>query len=196
MQTNASPYGNEAGLIDKFIGTAYENVKAVAADIEKIKHVSDNMQAVYDFSGSMEVMEAFTDNPAFLQWLVDNEQNIEDLSGMLATLMADYAVLAGANFTGYTKLGELAPAVKTKLIQVTSPIIGMADGWAHGLRLAKIVGITSTVTSISGEMTPVPFVSGSMVKLWVDATHVRLSTNELGVDFANRPVNILLTYIE
>jgi hypothetical protein len=195
MKTIASPYGNEAELIDRFIGSAYDNVKLVAGNMDQIKHVSENMQGVFDFAASAEVMEAFTSNPAFLQWLIDNETNIENLSTLLASTVVDYAPLAGANFTGFVKLGEAAPAVKQKLITITSPIIGMADGWVHGLTQAKIVGISSTVTDVSGNMVPVPSVAGSLIRLWVDATHVRLETAGLGTAYANRPVNVLFTYI-
>ena len=195
MHTSMSPYGNEAGLIDTYIGTAYEHVKAVAAIVQQIKHVSENMQEVYDFAATKEVMEAFTANPTFLAWLIANETNIENLSTLLASTVVNYAPLAGADFTGFVKLGEQAPAVKTKLITVTSPIIGMADGWAHGLTLSKIVGITSTVTSLTGNMTSIPSIAGSLIRLWVDSTHVRLEVAALGTAFANRPVNVLLTYI-
>ena len=195
MHPTPNPYGNEAGLIDKFIGTAYEHVKAVAAELPKIKHISDNMQAVFDFAAALEVMEAFTENPDFLTWLQDNEQNLESLATDLSSLVQDYAPLAGASFTGFVKIGDRGVGIKHIYLSGSTPVIGAENVWPHLVDPSKIVGIQGTVTSLHGEIVALS-AEGTNVKVWADATYLRVSVGEEAVDYGNRPFNVILTIIE
>ena len=42
-----SPYGNPALLVDKMIGTAYDNVKLVADNLQLIDYISKNMELLH-----------------------------------------------------------------------------------------------------------------------------------------------------
>jgi len=106
------------------------------------------------------------------------------------------------NISGFTTLGEQAPAIKTKLITgTTSPIpLGFAD-IAHGLNRSKIVGISILVTTIDGvDVGPGYFVTtGLLYNFQINANSVRITNPLLPIDcglILFRPVRILITYQE
>lgn len=195
MQTGMSPYGNEAGLVDKFIGTAYEHVKIVANAIAKVQHVSENMEAVYNFAATQAAMEAFTENPDFLTWLEDNKDTLDDLSGLLASLVEDYAPLAGATFTGFVKFGANGVGIRHVYFSNVSPVIGSTNIWPHGVNPTKIVGISGTITDLNGNIQALTSESAN-VKIWCEALNLRMEVDAEAVDFGNRPFHVILTIIE
>jgi len=195
MRTGMNPYGNEAGLVDKFIGTAYEHVKTVADAIALVRHVSENMQAVHDFAATKEALEAFIENPDFLTWLEDNKDTLDDLSGLLASLVQDYAPLAGAEFTGFVKLGENGAAIKHVHLSGSSPVIGASNIWEHGVNPSKIIGISGSITLSNGRIQTLNSES-EMVQIWCDSQYLRMLVDEEAVAYGNRPFNVILTIIE
>ena len=194
MQTGMSPYGNEAGLVDKFIGTAYDHVKTVSEAISQVKHLSENMQSIYDFAATKEALEAFITNPNFLTWLQDNQDTLEDLSGLLASLVQDYAALAGANFTGFVRLGERGLATKQLYLNDNSPVIGASNIWEHELSMSKIVSISGTIITSDGKVEALT-ADGANVKIWCDAQYLRMSVDEEAMTYGNRPFHVIITYM-
>lgn len=195
MRSGMNPYNNEAGLIDKYIGTAYEHVKTVSEAIKLVQHVSENMQAIYDFAASKEAFDAFLENPDFLTWLEENKENMDDLSGLLASLVQDYAQLAGANFTGSVKLGSRGVAIQHVHLSGNTPVIGATNIWPHGVSISKIVGISGVVLGLHGE---IESFNGSTenVKIWCDDENLRIQVHPEATDYGNRPFNVILTIIE
>ena len=195
IRTGVNPYNNEAGLIDKYIGTAYEHVKTVSEAIALIRHLSENMQGIYDFAASKEAFEAFIENPDFLTWLEDNKETLDDLSGLLASLVQDYAPLAGAEFTGFVKLGENGMGIKHVHLSGSSPVIGASNIWEHGVNPSKIVSINGSITTSAGNIEALDAESDT-IRIWCDATHLRMSVAEDATAYGNRPFNVILTIIE
>lgn len=195
MRTAMNPYNNEAGLVDKFIGTAYDNVKIVADAIAQVKHLSENMQSVYDFAATKDALEAFIENPDFLTWLQDNQTTLEDLSALLASLVLDYAPLAGANFTGFTRLGERGIATKQLYLKDNSPVIGASNIWEHELSMSRIVSITGTIITSDGKVEALT-ADGVNAKIWCDATYLRMSIGEEATTYGNRPFHVIITYMQ
>lgn len=196
MQTSMNPYMNEAGLIEKYIGTAYDHVKNVSENIAKVQHVSDNMQALFDLASNADAMAAFVDNPDFLTWLQANQTNLSNLSGLLASLVHDYAPLAGSNFTGFVKLGEKALTKKEAHYSVTTPVIGFDNGFPHGLSLNKVIGIHALVDTSDDRVEIVGSDGSSGLKIWLDADMIRFSCAETALRYGNRPCTVILTYTE
>jgi hypothetical protein len=104
--------------------------------------------------------------------------------------------------SGFTRLGESAPAIKTKLITGTTSVLpaGFAD-IPHGLDKSKIIGISILVTTIDGvDVGPGYFpTTGLWYQFQLNATNVRIVNPILPIDCALillRPVRILLTYQE
>jgi len=195
MRTAMNPYNNEAGLVDKFIGTAYDNVKIVADAIDKVKHLSDNMQAVYNFSATKDALEAFIANPDFLTWLQDNQTTLGNLSGLLASLVVDYAALAGAEFTGFVKMGAAGVGIKQVYLSGNSPVIGATNIWLHNSNPSKIIGISGSIVTSAGNieaLTP----DGVDAKIWCDPTHLRMQIGEEATAYGNRPFHVILSIIE
>lgn len=195
MRSGANPYTNEAGLIDTYIGTAYENVKAVAGALLLIKHISENMESVYDFAASKDAFEAFIQNPDFLQWLIDNKETLDDLSGLLASLVQDYAPLAGASFTGFTQFGERGVALKHVYFTGNTPVIGSTNIWEHGINPSKVVGMQGVVYGLHGQIHTIDSQSEDVL-IYLDDTYMRVDVAAEAVDFGNRPFNVILTIIE
>ena len=195
MRNSSNPFMNESGLIQKYLGTAYDNVKAVAEKLKEIQHLSDNMESIYDFASAKEAFEAFLENPDFLQWLIDNKESLDDLSELLASLVQNYAPLAGASFTGFTQLGERGIATKQVHFSGSTPVIGATNIWPHGVSISKIVGISGVVLGLHGE---VESFSGETVKvrIWCDDENLRIAVDEEATDWGNRPFNVILTIIE
>lgn len=195
MRSGANPYTNEAGLIDKYIGTAYENVEAVAGALPLIKHISENMESVYNFAASKDTFEAFIQNPNFLQWLIDNKETLDDLSGLLASLVQDYAPLSGANFTGFTQLGERGVALKHVHFTGNTPVIGSTNIWEHEINPSKVVGMQGVVYGLHGQIHTIDS-QNEDVLIYLDDTYLRVAVAAEAVDFGNRPFNVILTIIE
>lgn len=195
MRSGANPYNNEAGLIDTYIGTAYENVKTVVGALPLIKHISENMEGVYDFTASKDAFEAFIQNPDFLQWLIDNKETLGDLSGLLASLVQDYAPLAGASFTGFTQLGERGVALKHVHFTGNTPVIGATNIWPHEINPSKVVGIQGVVYGLHGQILSIDTRSEDVL-IYLDDTYLRMDVDSMAVDFGNRPFNVILTIIE
>ena len=195
MRTGMNPFNSEAGLVDKFIGTAYDNVKIVADAIAKVQHVSENMEAVYNFAATQAAMEAFVENPDFLTWLEDNQTTLNDLSGLLADLVQDYAPLAGANFTGFVRLGANGVGIRHVYLSNFSPVIGSTNIWPHGVNPTKIVGISGTITDLNGNIHALTSESEN-VKIWCEAINIRMEVDLEALDYGNRPFHIILTVIE
>lgn len=196
MQPSANPYTNENGLIQKYIGTAYENVRTVAAAMEMIKFLSDNMQSIYDFAAAKEGFEAFNLNPDFLQWLIDNKDTLDALSLDLSSLVQDYAPLAGADFIGYTKLGLKAARTKEVHLSGNTPALGATMLWPHNENPAKIVGISGVVHKSDGIIEALGNVLGNSTYARCDADHFRLSTEENAIGCSRRPFFATLVVIE
>ena len=195
MRTAMNPFNNEGGLVDKYIGTAYDNVKIVADGIAQVKHLSENMQAVYDFAATKDAFASFLVNPDFLTWLEDNKETLDNLSGLLASLVEDYAPLAGAEFTGFVKLGANGIGIKQVFLTGSSPVIGATNIWEHGVNPSKIVGIAGSITTSAGNveaLTP----DSVNAKIWCDATHLRMTIGEEATAYGNRPFHVILTIIE
>jgi len=196
MRSGANPYNNEAGLIDKYIGTAYEHVKTVAGALTEIKHLSENMQTIYDFAATKDAFEAFTQNPDFLQWLIDNEENFEDLVELMTTALEGYASLSGSNFTGFVSLGENSTPIKQLYLTNTTPVIGSTEIWEHKLNPVKIIGIQGTVHKLNGEIEAIGSTTNDLIRLWCDAEYIRMFIGETATQYGNRPFHVILTYIE
>lgn len=192
MQTGMSPYGNEAGLVDKFIGTAYDHVKTVADAIAQVRHVSENMQSVYDFAAVKDALAAFIENPDFLPWLEANQENLGDLSALLASMLEEHAKLDGAEFTGFVKLGEDAPAIKQVIFSDATPVVGASNIWEHGVNPSQIIGISGSITTSTGRIETLNSES-EKVQVWCDSQYLRMLVAEDAVAYANRPFNIVLT---
>ena len=195
MRSGANPYNNEAGLIDTYIGTAYENVKAVAGALPLIKHISENMETVYDFAASKDAFEAFIENPDFLEWLDDNKETLDDLSGLLASLVQDYAPLAGASFTGFTQLGERGVALKHVHFTGNTPVVGSTNIWEHEVNPSKVVGMQGVVYGLHGQIHTIDS-QNEDVLIYLDDTYLRMVVSAEAADFGNRPFNVILTIIE
>lgn len=192
MQTGMSPYGNEAGLVDKFIGTAYEHVKTVADAIAQVRHVSENMQSVYDFAAVKDALQAFIDNPDFITWLEDNQENFGDLSALLNSMLLEHAKLTGANFTGFVKLGEAAPAIKQVIFSDVTPVVGASNIWEHSVNPSRIIGISGSITASNGRIETLNSES-EKVQIWCDSQYLRMLVAEDATAYANRPFNVVLT---
>lgn len=195
MRTAMNPYNNEAALVDKFIGTAYDHVKTVSDAIEQVKHLSENMQSVYDFATTKDALEAFLENPDFLPWLEANQETLEDLSALLASLVVDYAALAGAEFTGFVKMGEAGVGIKQVYLTGNSPVIGATNIWLHNSNPSKIIGISGSIVTSAGNieaLTP----DGVNAKIWCDPTHLRMQIGEEATAYGNRPFHVILSIIE
>ena len=195
MRTGMNPYNNEAALVDKFIGTAYDHVKTVSDAIAKVQHVSENMEAVYNFAGTQAAMEAFVQNPDFLTWLEDNKDTLDDLSALLASLVLEYARLDGTNFTGFVKFGANGVGIRHVYLSDMSPVIGATNIWPHGVNPTKIVGISGTITDLNGNIHALSSDSDN-VKIWCEALNLRMQVDVEALDFGNRPFNVILTVIE
>ena len=195
MRSGANPYTNEAGLIDTYIGTAYENVKAVSEKLPEITHLSENMQAIYDFAAAKDAFEAFIQNPDFLQWLIDNEDTLGDLSGLLASLVQNYAPLAGASFTGFTQLGERGVALKHVHFTGNTPVVGSTNILEHEVNPSKVVGMQGVVYGLNGQIHTIDS-RNEDVMIYLDNTYLRMAVSAESVNFGNRPFNVILTIIE
>jgi len=106
------------------------------------------------------------------------------------------------SISGFTTLGEQAPAIKTKLITGTTSSIplGFADV-PHGLNRSKILGISILVTTIDGvDVGPGYFVTtGLLYNYQINASNVRITNPLLPIDcglILLRPVRIFITYQE
>lgn len=196
MRSGMNPYNNEAGLVDKFIGTAYEHVKNVSESIPVVRHVSENMEAVHDFTSTKDVFEAFIENPDFLPWLQANEETLENLSSLLASLVQEYVRQDEGTFTGFVRLGEQGLARKEVSFSGSTPVIGDEAVWAHSLDPSKIVGIQGVVRLAGNVVETLGSLESSPVRVWCDGTYMRLSVAEEAVDYASRPFTVILSYME
>lgn len=52
-RSSHNPYGSNALLVDKLIGTAYDTVKYVAMHLRLIQYVSDNMDKIYEVGANL-----------------------------------------------------------------------------------------------------------------------------------------------
>lgn len=196
MRSGMNPYNNEAGLVDKFIGTAYEHVKNVSESIPVVRHVSENMEAVHDFTSTKDVFEAFIENPDFLTWLQANEETLENLSSLLASLVQEYVRQDEGTFTGFVRLGEQGLARKEVSFSGSTPVIADEAVWAHSLDPSKIVGIQGVVRLAGNVVEALGSLESSPVRVWCDGTYMRLSVAEEAVDYASRPFTVILSYME
>ena len=53
---------NESGLVDKYIGTAYETVACVAAHLPEIKQVSFYMEDLLKLANKLDALKVVTDS--------------------------------------------------------------------------------------------------------------------------------------
>lgn len=195
MRNSSNPYLNESGLIQKYIGTAYDHVKNVSESIALIRFISENMQSVYDFAATKDAFEAFLENPDFLPWLIANQDNLEELSTLLASLVQDYAPKVSPKFTGFSQMGTRAADTQDVLISGTTPAIGSTNIWPHTVDPSKIVGIRAVVHSLHGEVEAMTNL-GDKVRVWCDDENLRVQVNAEATDYGNRPFFVTLTIME
>lgn len=196
MLNSMNPYTNQAGLLEKHLGTGYQHVKAVSEALVDVRHLSNNMEQIHELYMAIPAMQAFVDNEDFLPWLQDNADNLEDLSQLLGDTLVTYAQLTElAEFSNFVRLGELAASKKEKYFNITNPIIGSSNAVVHELSADKIIGIHAVVHKLHGDIEVLGSVSGSVSRVWVDATHLRLEVHEDGSAYASRPVHVNLTYV-
>lgn len=195
MRTSANPYLNEAGLIQKYIGPAYEHVKAVSDSLALIRFISENMQSIYDFAATKDAFEAFTENPDFLPWLIANQDNLEELSTLLASLVQDYAPKVSPKFTGFSQMGVRAAHTQDVLISGTTPAVGSTNIWPHTVDPSKIIAINAVVHSLHGEVEALTGL-GDKVRVWCDDENLRVQVNPNEPDYGNRPFFVTLTIME
>ena len=86
MRTTLDVLHNEAGLVDKYIGTAYETVACVAAHLPEIKQVSFYMEDLLKLANKMEALKGVTDSLDGLQSL--NQTQIAALRETLINITA------------------------------------------------------------------------------------------------------------
>lgn len=196
MQTLASPYGNEAGLIARYIGTGYENVKVVADAIQEVIHLSDNMSVVFDFVASKEAFEAFILNPDFLQFLTDNTENFSDLAALISDMSVSYTTKNDPEFTGMVTLGSRAVKKEEIYFTGTTPVVGSTNLQTHTLDASKIISITGAIHKVDGTVEAISSISGSPLRVICDADYLRVTTHADSVGYASRPFDVTVTVKE
>ncbi len=100
--------------------------------------------------------------------------------------------------SGFTKLGDVAPAIKLKkLTGTTGATEGDTTTIVHGLTLAKIIGMNVLVTATNGNLIPPSFVRvfEFQYDVFIDPTVVRviLSIANSG-SILTSAITVLLTY--
>ena len=107
----------------------------------------------------------------------------------------------GANFriNGFTKLGNDAPAIKTKKLTLICASINNAAFVAHGLTQSKIIGYSCIVLDADGSFQL--NATGIDTEPWyyscyVTSTHVGIYTGSGATNIAGRTATILITYEE
>ncbi len=86
MRTTLDVLHNEAGLVDKYIGTAYETVACVAAHLPEIKQLSFYMEDLLALANKMNELKGITDSLDGLQSL--NQAEIALLREKLINITA------------------------------------------------------------------------------------------------------------
>jgi hypothetical protein len=196
MHNSMNPSTNQAGLLERYLGTGYQHVKTVSERIAEVRHLSENMESMHELYMAIPVMQAFVTNPEFLPWLEENKDALEDLSELLGTTLELHARLdEPAEFETYVRLGTNGIARQEAFWSLTSPIIGSSNGVEHNLSADKIIDISGVVHKLGGEIEKVGFLSGSPLRVWVDSTHIRMSVEDEATSYAARPVHVILSYI-
>ena len=120
----------------------------------------------------------------------------------MSTSSGDIEAAKNVTINGFTRLGELSPGIKTKIIVGTVPALGIAN-YHHGLsNSSKIVSIDAlaTVAGSSGKVKPGFWLgAGFTYQLLVTDTDVSVVAPPIPFDcafVAGQTVKIFITYIE
>jgi hypothetical protein len=97
----------------------------------------------------------------------------------------------------FTKIGELAPAIKTKkLTGTTNAAAGGVANAAHGLTLAKIIGLQALVGT-NPKLTHGSGTAANLYSVTADATNVIITNGAAsGANVNNQPFSVFVTYEE
>lgn len=87
MRTIMDIYGNEAGLVDKFIGTAFDTVKVVADNIETIVAIGESIDVVLNVGENLEQLQSFTADveAATATWTTMVQTSTTDFNALVAS---------------------------------------------------------------------------------------------------------------
>lgn len=166
MRTMTDFPRNEAGLVDEFLGTAYDTVKAVYDNLEKFQALYDVLEEIDDLA-QQEVAEAMA------PFIVQMEALLAD--GQLAANMSEaYAIesAASAALAALSAAEAVASADRANAINVTYPFTFHSNQ------------ATYNVNTISGD----PTVNTTSLALWVEgALEFDFTVNSLSTFTLNTP---------
>ena len=108
-------------------------------------------------------------------------------------------VTGDAGFTGYTRLGAGAPAIKQKKLTGTSPAAaGGTVGIAHGLTASKILAVTATIQDSNWSDYRLPgdkYAADCEYYLSISSSNITVTLSATNSGYLlSRPVKILITY--
>ena len=170
-----------------------QNLPGSAGTLIKV----DPLFQVPELTGQYETQEF--NNAAGRWWKRDRNANVWSNWKELAFLEGTQDFTGNKSFAGFTRIGDVAPAIKTKLLTgTTAPTQGGTMTIAHGLVGNKIIAVKVLVRQSNDAG-----VSGSLrnqlgyeYDWWYDSASVNI-TNISGSSafILSKPISILLTYI-
>lgn len=166
QRSSLDPYGGADHLVDKMIGTAYDNVLIVARNIKEVVHVSQQLGNVQAVSENLVPIRTVAKGMDAVTKVADNMDSINSLAAELPRLVAisvrlnELVALSNslkfvsgrAGVLGTTTNIPLGTGIdSTKVISVAASIRG-SDGYRYfpdGVNFMIKVSHTSLVVTLS-----------------------------------------------
>jgi hypothetical protein len=120
----------------------------------------------------------------------------------VSTSSGNIEATKNVNIEGFTKLGNTAPPIKTKVIDASTWPFGPSSiTFAHGLDKNKIISYQAWALTADGVLVPSGywFGVGLSFQVQIDDDNVRIILPANPIDYglvANRPVKVYITYTE
>ena len=134
---------NESGLVDKYIGTAYDIVKNVHDNLAEVKQVSFYMEDLVAISNALVALKEIQADLAVLNAIYVNLPFLRSLMTQVDAYMAalqDYKDLL-ASAEGATHIGTAnGKTVQTVITEVNQKLDELAQHWADNQKLLANLG--------------------------------------------------------
>lgn len=183
MRTVIDPFSTDEQLVDKLLGSSYNNILLMLENIEVVQHVSAHLQEVFNVSNNIEQVEFIGNNIAnivivgdmapTITSLATNQASLVALSNELTEVLGVHAALPSIVTVsgGIAEVGTVATNIAT-VTTVSTELVMLA---AVGAKLAELTAIFDNLTVLtelaanleSGLPSPVVLDTGTSLSLTV-----------------------------
>lgn len=175
MHTSMNPAFNQSGLVDRYLGEAYKNVRLVADALPWLNKLAANPEELIELAKALPSIHLFIQNPDFMTWLEDNQALLADLNDMVNAISVD--------------------VVRQKQVTGIIPRPGYTTYFAQPIfDTSKIVGISGVIRRQNGSV--IPLVGSAGLTIWTDAVSLYVKNTSLGADIGDLPFTALISYGE